>query len=124
MVLVIKLTSFGWCLFDGTRPDTELSESQKQKKIVDHPSLIEFAGYVFYFGGFLVGPAFEFSDYISFINGAPPFDKLPENRLSPTLKCVSSALICMAIYAGLSPVCNLNVYISSNVIEHPSFLYR
>jgi hypothetical protein len=32
------------------------------------PSLLEFMGYVFFFGSFIVGPAFEYADYIRFCN--------------------------------------------------------
>jgi len=32
------------------------------------PSILEYLGYIFFFGGFLVGPAFEFMDYHRFSN--------------------------------------------------------
>ena len=66
MIMVIKVTSFFWCLSDGTRPDSELSESQKALAVKKLPSLLEYFGYMFFFGGFLVGPALEFNDYMNF----------------------------------------------------------
>ncbi|RKP27299.1 MBOAT, membrane-bound O-acyltransferase family-domain-containing protein, partial [Syncephalis pseudoplumigaleata] len=50
MILVIKLTSFAFNI---------LSKHQMQKRIMEMPSLLEYYGYVFFFGSFLVGPAFE-----------------------------------------------------------------
>lgn len=32
------------------------------------PSILEYLGYIFFFGGFMVGPAFEFMDYRQFTN--------------------------------------------------------
>jgi lysophospholipid acyltransferase len=32
------------------------------------PSILEYLGYIFFFGGFMVGPAFEFMDYRKFTN--------------------------------------------------------
>ena len=32
------------------------------------PSILEYLGYIFFFAGFLVGPAFEFMDYRQFTN--------------------------------------------------------
>lgn len=120
MVLVIKLSSFGWCVYDGHRKvggNTEASKSTgdlsplQQRLAISpssFPSLVEYMGYVFFFGGFLVGPAFEFSDYIRFINGEAPFEveKMP-SRVLPTLKCIVWALLCMGIFAMFSKRYNL-----------------
>ncbi|CAG8532052.1 9767_t:CDS:10 [Ambispora gerdemannii] len=67
MILVIKLTTFAFSVYDGQKPIKELTPYQRNKRIVVLPSLLEFLGYVFFFGGFLVGPAFEFMDYRQFI---------------------------------------------------------
>jgi len=32
------------------------------------PSMLEYLGYIFFFAGFMVGPAFEFMDYRRFTN--------------------------------------------------------
>ncbi|CAB4445759.1 unnamed protein product [Rhizophagus irregularis] len=68
MVLVIKLTSFAFNVFDGRRPNKELTPYQKSKAITSMPSILEYLGYIFFFGGFMVGPAFEFMDYRQFTN--------------------------------------------------------
>ncbi|GBB99659.1 hypothetical protein RclHR1_00360008 [Rhizophagus clarus] len=68
MVLVIKLTSFAFNIFDGRKPIKELTPYQRSKAITSMPSILEYLGYIFFFGGFMVGPAFEFMDYRQFTN--------------------------------------------------------
>ena len=34
------------------------------------PSLLEFFAYVYFFGGFLAGPAFNMKEYLSFVDGS------------------------------------------------------
>jgi lysophospholipid acyltransferase len=67
MVVVIKLTSFAWSVYDGTQDVALLSEEQKQARVQTMPSCLEFLGYIYFFPGFLVGPALEFIDYQKFI---------------------------------------------------------
>ncbi|CAH1766823.1 14917_t:CDS:2, partial [Entrophospora sp. SA101] len=68
MVLIIKLTSFAFNVYDGRRPAHELTSYQKLKSVTKMPSILEYLGFVFFFGGFMVGPAFEFMDYRQFTN--------------------------------------------------------
>ncbi|CAG8513991.1 12266_t:CDS:2 [Acaulospora colombiana] len=68
MVLVIKLTSFSFNIYDGRRPSHELTSDQKYKSIPAMPPILEFLGYVYFFGGVLIGPAFEFMEYRRFVN--------------------------------------------------------
>ncbi|EKM59433.1 uncharacterized protein PHACADRAFT_249920 [Phanerochaete carnosa HHB-10118-sp] len=69
MVLVMKLTTFAWNVYDGRRPAEELDKWQTEKRVVQHPSLLTFLGYSFYFPGLLVGPYLEFADYMDLIDG-------------------------------------------------------
>ncbi|CAG8478236.1 12032_t:CDS:2 [Acaulospora morrowiae] len=68
MVLVIKLTSFAFNVYDGRRPLHVLSSDQKRKSIPSMPPILEFLGYVYFFGGVFTGPAFEFMEYRRFVN--------------------------------------------------------
>ncbi|KAG8691577.1 lysophospholipid acyltransferase [Ceratobasidium sp. 423] len=68
MVLVIKLSTFAWNVHDGRQPTESLDPSQLATRIQGYPSLLEFLGYVFYFPGLLVGPAFDFISYRSLID--------------------------------------------------------
>jgi len=67
MVNIMKLSAFCWNVFDGRYPDSELTDSQKERAIRELPSLLDYAGYVLFFPGLLVGPAFDYVDYQSYI---------------------------------------------------------
>ncbi|EEB97799.1 hypothetical protein MPER_02808 [Moniliophthora perniciosa FA553] len=68
MVLVMKLTTYAWNVYDGRRSEKDLDAWQLSKRIVQYPSLLEFLGYCFYFPGVLVGPYLEYADYLSLVN--------------------------------------------------------
>ncbi|KAJ2851554.1 Lysophospholipid acyltransferase [Coemansia brasiliensis] len=63
MVFVIKVTSLAFCIYDGQQAEKELSGYQRKNAISQVPSPLEFFGYVFFFPGFAVGPAFELATY-------------------------------------------------------------
>ena len=63
MVMVIKLTAFCWNVADGQLAETELSEFQKERAIKQLPSVLDFAGYVFFFPSLFAGPAFDYIEY-------------------------------------------------------------
>ncbi|CAG8595100.1 11823_t:CDS:2 [Funneliformis mosseae] len=88
MVLVIKLTSFAFNVYDGRRPINELTSYQRSKAIPSIPSILEFFGYIFFFGGFLVGPAFEFMDYRRFTN--MEMFRIENNSTEPERKDIKS----------------------------------
>ncbi|KAJ3106653.1 lysophospholipid acyltransferase [Phlyctochytrium bullatum] len=69
MLMVIKLSTFAWATYDGKQPDEKLSNSQRLRAVKGEVTLVEFLGFAFFFGGFLVGPAIEFSDYRRFTRG-------------------------------------------------------
>ncbi len=56
MVLVIKLSRYSWWYSDNLRKDAKFKGL----------SLIPFLGYIFFFGSFLVGPAFSVETYLEF----------------------------------------------------------
>lgn len=45
MVLVMKLISFAWSIYDGQIPDAKLDATQRSTKISEVPALIPFLGY-------------------------------------------------------------------------------
>ncbi|KAJ9150732.1 MBOAT-domain-containing protein [Pleurostoma richardsiae] len=63
MVLVIKLSAFCWNVADGALPDDQLSEFQRDRALRELPSLLDYAGYVFFFPALLAGPACDFAEY-------------------------------------------------------------
>lgn len=84
MILTIKLTTIAMDYYDGNRSKAEkevMSPFQKEHRIERLPSMLEFFGYVYFFPGFLAGPAILFADYRAFITGAM-FKEFP-GRVSP-----------------------------------------
>lgn len=67
MVLVMKLTAFCWNVQDGRLPEAELTDFQKEHAIRTMPSLLDYAGYVFFFPAIMAGPAFDYCDYSDYI---------------------------------------------------------
>jgi lysophospholipid acyltransferase len=74
MIATIKLTMFGFNVQDGRvsiqqggkKKHLPLTSYNEQMKITKFPTLLEFSGWMFFFGGFLVGPACEYMDYLRF----------------------------------------------------------
>ncbi|QIW98641.1 hypothetical protein AMS68_004159 [Peltaster fructicola] len=63
MVMVMKLSSFCWSVWDGKQDPKELNDWQKDRAIKKLPSPLDFAGFVAFFPSFMVGPAFDYADY-------------------------------------------------------------
>jgi lysophospholipid acyltransferase len=78
MILVCKLTSVVYCFEDGLKPDEEFrNDYQKEKKIVEQPSLLEVFSYSYYYSTAVVGPYSEFADFRRFINLEKEFSNIP-----------------------------------------------
>lgn len=67
MMLTAKLSSVAFCYRDGGKKDEELLPEEREKKIVKIPSVMEMLSYSYFCCGCLVGPFFEYKDYITFI---------------------------------------------------------
>lgn len=79
MVLVMKLSAFGWSIYDGQQSADSLTEYNKSRQIKSHPNLLPYLGYVFFYASFLTGPAFDYADYDKFIHGTL-FDDVPDAK--------------------------------------------
>lgn len=83
MVLVMKLTSFAWSYYDGSYTEdhdfNELSEYQKSRAIRQHPSILKFLAYAYFYPTLLTGPSFDFADFDSWLN-CEMFRDLPESK--------------------------------------------
>lgn len=76
----------------------EIARFREQRAVRKQSSLLEFLGYIFFFGGVLVGPCFEITDYRSFVDRTMFPSKsgrrfIPSSLL-PSLKVIGFALIC------------------------------
>ncbi|KAF2076730.1 hypothetical protein CYY_001987 [Polysphondylium violaceum] len=98
MILTLKLTSFAWNLYDGSRPQDQLSGDQKKRSIKKLPSLLEYFGFVYFFPTFLAGPTIEITDYLNFTSGAMFNDERLKGKAPasgfPAFKTFIRAIIC------------------------------
>ncbi|KAJ3312157.1 lysophospholipid acyltransferase [Blyttiomyces sp. JEL0837] len=118
MIMVIKLTSFAWSVYDGTRPDSELWPEQNELAVYNFPSPVEFFGYVFFFPSFIVGPAFNFRDYQKYINLEAPFNHTP-SPFVPTLKSIGVAGIVAFFYVKYVSVYSYERCAELEFLEEP-----
>ncbi|ABN67625.2 predicted protein [Scheffersomyces stipitis CBS 6054] len=79
MVLVIKLSSFGWSVYDGRQPKDLLTSYTASRAIKKHPNILPYIGYVFFYASVLTGPAFDYADYDKFIHSTL-FDDVPDSK--------------------------------------------
>ncbi|AAS54761.2 AGR271Cp [Eremothecium gossypii ATCC 10895] len=80
MVLVMKLTAFAWSYYDGTYAKKEdLSAYQLHRSVTQHPSLLEFMAYAFFYPSLLTGPSFDYADFASWLR-CEIFRDLPETK--------------------------------------------
>lgn len=113
MVLVIKVTSLAYCIRDGQEPDKDkLTDYQKRNAIRDNVSLLEYLGYVFFFPGFAVGPAFELSTYRKMI-----CLQKPTNQISKAYTCLATGFGWMALFVGLNPYFSFHYVLSTEFTE-------
>ncbi|KAF7558649.1 hypothetical protein G7046_g5509 [Stylonectria norvegica] len=68
MVLLMKLSAFCWNVADGQLPETQLSDFQKDRRLKELPSLLDYTGYVLFFPSLFAGPAFDFVEYRRWID--------------------------------------------------------
>ncbi|KAN0124505.1 MBOAT, membrane-bound O-acyltransferase family domain containing protein [Russula decolorans] len=127
MVLVMKLTTFAWNVWDGRRPVNDLDKWQTKMRITKFPSLVEFLGFSLYFPGVLVGPYLEFATYSSLITGSlidvasggssEPRKQIPIGRKRTAYRKMLFALGYLGIYMGLSPQISFHTSVTDWFLE-------
>ncbi|KAI1311071.1 lysophospholipid acyltransferase [Mortierella claussenii] len=109
MILTMKLTSWAFSVQDGRRNPKELSKYQQQHAITTFPSLLHYLSYIFFFPSVLVGPTFEYMDYIRFIELTqfrdPKTGKIhwPAGRTMAAFKTFLFSLVALASLAVVAP---------------------
>lgn len=122
MVLLIKLSAFGFNVNDGSRSVKELDEYQIANRVEKFPSFIEFLGFCFFVNGVWVGPALEYRHYKSFIEGSSPYNKIPSTAV-PAAKCMAIGLSMLAVEIFVSPHCHFHL-LRSNYYLSLAFKYK
>ncbi|CAK9439603.1 uncharacterized protein LODBEIA_P37030 [Lodderomyces beijingensis] len=79
MILVMKLSAFGWSVYDGKQAPESLTEYNRSRAIKKHPNILPFISYSFFYASLLTGPAFDYADYDRFIRSTL-FDDVPEEK--------------------------------------------
>lgn len=129
MVGLMKLSAFCWNVHDGRLPQSALSDSQKARALTKMPPLLDYAAWVMFFPSFMIGPAFDYADYDSYINTtmfdtpagkpAPPTKKsrrVPRSGRPAAMKC-ATGLAWLVAYLALSGRFNNDAVTSPEYIE-------
>ncbi|KAI0301858.1 MBOAT, membrane-bound O-acyltransferase family-domain-containing protein [Multifurca ochricompacta] len=115
MVLVMKLTTFAWNVWDGRRPTEDLDKWQTKMRVTKFPSLLEFLGFSLYFPGVLVGPYLEYATYSSLVDGTQ-FN-------GTTYRKMLFALGYLGIHMGVAPKISFHTAVTGWFLEQ-SLPYR
>lgn len=126
LLLTIKFTTFALDVYDGQRPEEKLTEYQKKHRIRRVPSVLEWFGYIYFFPGFLTGPAFNLCEYLA-LTDYSLFKDAPNGRqpsaIKPALLAFLGAAVCGAgtVLGGQFPASFMR---DPEYHNHHSFLYR
>lgn len=103
-VLTLKLIGLAVDYYDGGKEESTLSPEQQNFAIRGVPSLLEVAGFSYFYGAFLVGPQFSMNHYLKLVRGqlSDRPGSLPSSTI-PALKRLSLGLVYLVGYTALSP---------------------
>jgi len=123
MPLVARLSSLGYCYRDGMIENSDkLSDEQKERKIEKLPSFMELFSYCSYPGGCIIGPFFEYADYINFVELKGRYAVIPYSLFSSFRKFGDAILfmILALFFMEKFPV----YYLGTIEFSKHSFLYK
>jgi lysophospholipid acyltransferase len=67
--------------------------------VIEKPTLLEIFSYIFYFPTSIIGPSFEFSDFINFIYKRNEYLQIPKMRcIKAAMKVLLTTIVCMISY--------------------------
>lgn len=129
MILVQKVTSVAFALYDGHRAkknDRLLSNDQKSLAITSVPSVLEYTAFVFNFQTVVSGPLSFYSDFISFVDGTK-LKKAGLKQYPSAFKAVTSKLAftigCAIMMVTFCPIYSPTLFTASSFAEK-SFLSK
>lgn len=135
MVLVMKLSAFGWNVHDGKQPKDSLTKYTRARAIKKHPNLLPYIGYVFFYPSMLTGPAFDYVDYDGFIHSTlfddVPLDKrpgkgkrrIPRSGRQAAYK-VLQGFMWAVLFVQAPKYVDLEYLLSGNLSKEHNFVYR
>ncbi|RYP16264.1 hypothetical protein DL765_005232 [Monosporascus sp. GIB2] len=138
MVLVMKLSAFAWNVADGTLPEDQLSDFQRDRRILRLPALLDYAAYVLFFPSLMVGPAFDYNEYRGWIDttmfdvpaSVDPTKKPPTRKkrkiprsATPAMWKMVSGLVYIGLFLKLGSWYGPEVFFSDRYLNY-GFLRR
>ncbi|KAL8370412.1 hypothetical protein RB595_000677 [Gaeumannomyces hyphopodioides] len=131
MVMVMKLSAFCWNVADGTLPDDQLSDFQRDRVIRKLPSLLDYAGYVLFFPSLLVGPAFDYAEYRRWLDtsmfdtpaAVDPVKKAPTRKKRRIPRSATPAIMTMLTGLGWTlAFVYLSSYYHTDLVTGPEYM--
>ncbi|ODV80155.1 MBOAT-domain-containing protein [Suhomyces tanzawaensis NRRL Y-17324] len=135
MVLVMKLSAFGWNIHDGKQPVALLTPYARERMLKKHPNILPYIGYVFFYASLLTGPAFDYADYDKFIHSTL-FDDVPEDKRpgktkrriprsgKESLRKTLQGFFWAFLFANSSKYVSLDYVLSGKLVAEHNFFYR
>lgn len=81
MILVIKVTSYAFDVFDGTQKMVTENPHRKTYRIDSQPDLLSYLSFCFFFPSVLTGPSFQFRDFDEWLSRSRLVKFTKDNRL-------------------------------------------
>lgn len=131
MVMVMKLSAFCWNVADGTLPDDQLSDFQRDRVIRKLPSLLDYAGYVLFFPSLLAGPAFDYAEYRRWLDtsmfdtpaAVDPVKKAPTRKKRRIPRSATPAIMTMLTGLGWTVAfVYLSSYYHADLVTGPEYM--
>ncbi|KFO20275.1 Lysophospholipid acyltransferase 5 [Fukomys damarensis] len=123
-VLTLKLIGLAIDYFDGGKDQSSLTTEQQKYAFRGVPSLLEVAGFSYFYGAFLVGPQFSMNHYMKLVQGKlTDSPGKPPNSTVPALQRLSLGLVYLVGHTLLSPHITED-YLVSQDYEHQPLWFR
>ena len=122
MLLVCRLQALGYAYMDGGKDESKLSENQKRMRVVDLPSPLEFATFVFFMQSCALGVFFEFRDMKALLDCTHEYRDVP-SPVFQSLRTFVEGLCCLGLFAVGSQYVYVDYLWTEEYAQQP-LLYR
>lgn len=116
MLLVCKLSALAYCYQDGATDAEKLNQDQKDRMVINLPTPLEMASYVWYCQACALGVFFEFTDYKRWVERTHEYKDVP-CPIAASLKWLAKGVFCLAFYTVIAPYCNVEMCWSEKFLE-------
>ncbi|GMM51833.1 lysophospholipid acyltransferase [Starmerella bacillaris] len=125
MIIIQKLTSFAWNVYDNSKPDDQLSAYQKEMRISSRPSFLRFLAWVFFFPTLMTGPACTYHEYDIWANEKIFGNTKPQPRCGALiLRRLGEGLIWIVLYMKTGYLSSDNEFYLKDWYVSRSFLFK